>query len=88
MTTLLKKNTGVKRTRFNISPSFNEYYFTDQVMEEQRTIHVFSINTLYPIEVYNLNDEDLTMYSLNLVEDSLREDWEDEDDEHWNSFLN
>ncbi len=47
----------------------------------------FSMNTSEIIEVYDIEDNDLTKYSLNLAENSLHEDWKDEDDEHWNSFL-
>ena len=46
-----------------------------------------SMNTSEIIEIYDIGDNDLTKYSLNLAENSLHEDWKDEDDEHWNSFL-
>ncbi len=37
-------------------------------------------------EYSTLSDDELTMFCMNVSEKSLKEGWENEDDERWNSF--
>ncbi len=43
-------------------------------------------NSIEFVEV-DESDTELTLHSMNLSEQSLFEEWENEDDEHWESFL-
>lgn len=36
----------------------------------------------------SLNENELTTFCMQASEKSLKEDWDNEDDERWNSFLN
>ncbi len=50
-------------------------------------IYSYTIDSDFPIEIYNIEDEELTVSTYRIIEESLREEWEEEDDEHWRSFL-
>ncbi len=43
------------------------------------------------IELNEVNEEEssleLTQHAMNLTQESLSEDWNNEDDDHWSSFL-
>jgi hypothetical protein len=51
----------------------------------QKLTYVF--NTDVPLEISNFDDRLLTISSYRLVEESLLEEWESEDDNFWLSFL-
>lgn len=57
--------------------------------EASNTVMEYCNQTTY-VEVEKVETDDsaeLTQHAMNLAQASLEEDWDDENDEHWESFL-
>lgn len=76
--------------------SENTYTWTNQTLASYRPVRVIESlmqnfeYTSHPVlsSPLSISDDELTTYCMQISERSLNEDWENEDDERWNTFLN
>ena len=81
---------NTKKTRFLVLQTSSDSDFLYSINDDLPPVVqlTYKTDTNIPYDVYNLKDRMLTISSYRIIEESLHEDWENEDDEYWQSFLN